>query len=143
MSSLKRILFYTVYILIILITLYYGSNYQNTLIEQSKNIYEKPNALHYYSIVYSIFIGSLFALPHIIGILNKTGVWKYDWIRSLMVGLPALFVTFLPVLYWTIPEYIQFLPTQLLHLAGPTLILPTICGVLFGYTLVSSFKKVF
>jgi hypothetical protein len=111
-------------------------------VEESKETFTISGTLHWFSISFSIFIGVLFAIPTLFYNLNKSGNWNYDWIRSAIVGIPTLFITLLPVLYWIIPDYIQFLPRQLFYFIGATEILPTATGILFGYTLISCLRKV-
>jgi hypothetical protein len=142
MPLLKRILLYVLYISVILCTLYYGLQYQFHLLEEAKETFTLPGTLHWYSTAFSIFIGVLFAIPTLFYNLSQNGNWTYDWIRGVLVGIPSLFITLLPILYWSIPDYIQFLPTQLFYFVGATDILPTATGMLFGYTLLSRLRKV-
>ncbi|EDL66552.1 hypothetical protein [Bacillus sp. SG-1] len=140
MSPLKRILFYILYISVVLTVLYYGLQYEHHLLEKSKETFTLSRTLHWYSVVFSIVVGVLLAIPNLFYNLYKNGAWTYDWIRSAIIGIPSLFITLVPVLYWVIPELFQFLTGQFIYLAGSTEILPTVTGILFGYTMISSLR---
>ena len=140
MSPLKRILFNILYIFVVLAVLYYGLQYEHHLLEKSKETFTLPRILHWYSIIFSIVVGVLLAIPNLFYNLNKNGTWTYDWTRSAIIGIPSLFITLVPILYWVIPDFIQFLPGQFIYFAGSTEILPTVTGILFGYTMISSLR---
>ncbi|MGG1663139.1 hypothetical protein [Brevibacillus sp. NRS-1366] len=114
------------------------SNYEYVLFEQSRMNFERFPHLLYLSL-YPILIGLLFALPHLLREGKETGSWKYDWVKSVAIGLPALFGTTVILLYFSpvgnsLPPFLTYV---LVHAKEFTII----SGIVFGYTVLTCLSK--
>ncbi|NLW44572.1 MAG: hypothetical protein GXY92_05260 [Syntrophomonadaceae bacterium] len=91
-----------------------------------------------------IIIGLLLALPSFLKAYRTKGTWKIDWIMLLTVGLPALGIVIMQILY--LAPYLGFevpfsalKPILFLYAEHPTLVKTS--GILFGFVLLSAFGK--
>ncbi|AEG58755.1 hypothetical protein [Desulforamulus ruminis] len=110
-----------------------GTQYKRGL-EQD---YEFLSAL-FFSVLFPVFMGVCFALPNLLDNLQRPGKWRIDWVILFSVGLPALYATTAPLLYFTPLGYL--IPrTVILTLSQAT---PrAICGVALGYIMVTLLEK--
>lgn len=110
--------------------------YELTLVERAKVTYNSfPSNL--YSSLYPILIGLLFALPKFVRLTKLEGTWNFDWIRLIAIGIPTLMGTIFFLIYFS-PVGI-YLPSFSIFAAGTKF--SAICGIVFGYSLLSSFGK--
>ncbi|MGO0061085.1 hypothetical protein ACTID9_13880 [Brevibacillus fluminis] len=88
-------------------------------------------------IVHSTFapmiLGLLFGLPRMLEMQQKPGKWQIDWLKLLVLGIPFCYcaTVFLSAVY--IQPFFPF--------GFETQWLSKICGVAFGYLLLTSFTK--
>lgn len=126
---------YTVLIGYLIIQL---ANYEYVLFEQAKRTFERYPHLFFLSL-YPILIGFLLALPHWLGEKRKAGCWTYDWVKATAIGLPALvgaitmLISFSPVGMY-VPSFLTY---TLLHGREFT----SVCGIVFGYIVLTSLSK--
>lgn len=101
------------------------------------NPYTYTSFLSFYPILIGLFIG----MPLFINRARKKGVWKIEWLKLIFTGIPTLFFSLLYLMYFS-PGIGIFLHnnTNFQLLVQPMFV--TINGVMFGYSLISSFKKV-
>ncbi len=66
-----------------------------------------PYPLAIFSTLYPIFIGILIGMPKLLNELKKEGIWKWDWIKSIAIGLPTAYVSlFLVSVYTPLGTYL-------------------------------------
>lgn len=136
MQLLKRGIGYCSLVIIYGFILIKGLNFQLYLQEQTAINYNPWPTLIFTS-VFPIIIGIIFALPTAIKSLRGNGTVQVDWILFCIVGLPTLFVAFIPAMFFTplgkyIPQEIMFKnANQLFFLSG----------VVSGYSMVKSIKR--
>ncbi|HYK73008.1 MAG TPA: hypothetical protein VEV44_07735 [Pseudoneobacillus sp.] len=82
-------------------------------------------------------VGVTFAFLNFVQKLCIKGVWKYDYKKVITFGIPALYLTFFPTLYFFIP--FRTITSPLLMVLGNELY--KLGGFILGYVIVSSFYK--
>jgi len=102
-----------------------------------------------FMIIFPVFIGIMLALPGFISTAKGNGHWKVDWAKLFGVGLPALYITTYPLIYYVV------IPTVVgdMALGGYTRffisnlffddILRTVSGLVLGYIILSVIQKPF
>lgn len=130
---------YLLYVVILIALLYWGSVYLDrikTLVALNYN----PEFHFTATSILLIFIGMYIALPGLIKRISRPGTWTIDWVRLIITGLPTLYVAFWPLIYFVPP--FQFLHLEFTRILTMYSLLPqTVCGIVFGYTLLSSINK--
>ena len=138
LSNRRRFLWYLLYTVFLGSVLLLGSEYTNALKKMAASTY---HSLPYmiFSIIFPWLFGTLLALPHLVKSYQQQGHWYYDWVKLLAIGLPALYIALFQVAYYSqlttwMPKTIQvlFLTSNFSH---------TVCGLIFGYVLISSLEK--
>lgn len=84
-----------------------------------------------------IILGVLLGLDQFVReALNRDGKWKADPLRLVFLGLPALYLSCIFLMFF----YIHGVPGQLVMLlsSGPGIY---IAGIIFGYVLITSFRR--
>ncbi|MCK1985487.1 MULTISPECIES: hypothetical protein [Peribacillus] len=141
--SLKRTIGYLTYLVVVLGVLFIGLKYEQHLFTVSRETYEIKGYLLYESSL-PVFLGMMFAIPRLLQNFSKRGHWKVNWLRLVILGLPFLYLSIIPILYFT--EAFKFdLPLSKFVFGyfganGSTMLL-SITGVVAGYILVTSFCK--
>ncbi|WLR51722.1 hypothetical protein LC040_02110 [Bacillus tianshenii] len=137
---MKRFLLYFSWTIVVGVVLYFGIRIQAELKEQFKTTFEIMPAL-IFSTVYPIIVGMLMGTMKLIQDIRAAKSWSIDWMKIVAIGLPSLYVTFIPLLYFTIPysKYLLF-ATEIINLGGGSL-LSTISGIVFGYVFIDSLKE--
>lgn len=100
------------------------------------DIFFNPYPLMYFSMIISVLFGVFVALPEFYKKVWQTGIWSYDWIRFLVIGLPAICIAFMPAQPWATP-----INDKLYILMVTYQPIPVIAGVLFGYVALMSLEK--
>jgi len=128
-DKIKRFIGGLVYILIVMLLLFYGFK---------QKTYHAYFLFPYY-VVISILVGIGGAVPHLINEFEKDGTWFFDWVYFIAIGVPALYVAVSPILYFSpLGKYLpKFGAIMLTDSATPHFI----CGIIFGYILLSIFNK--
>lgn len=91
----NRVVKYIIYVFIFGIILYTGSIYYNHLYQKTEKF-----IFYQYRIFVSIFpiiLGIIYASPKFMKKTNKQGKWQIDWIKLIIIGLPTLFFTTIPI----------------------------------------------
>lgn len=83
--------------------------------------------------IYPILVGCLISLPHFVININKIGVWHFDWVNFSVMGIPAIYIAFTYLIYFSqVGNLLPTIHSQQLYIIG---------GVIFGNVLLSSFYK--
>lgn len=135
MSKSIRIVIYIIYISVIIFAAIMGERFNEYLFLLYSTCF-KPSYFWFLP-VYPILIGCLIALPEFISKALKAGVWRFDWLRFLIVGIPSLYIAFTYVIYFG--QRGNFLPFIYLLIYSRQFYI--ISGIIFGYTLLASFNK--
>lgn len=117
-----------------------GAKYQMQL-EHRTQLTGNPKLLLYFNFLFPVFIGMLIALPVFFSKTRKEGAWKFDWIRCVAIGLPALILGVVPLLYyWNMTTYFRWAAPCIQIIISQAL--PGIVAfVTLGFLIVSSFDK--
>jgi hypothetical protein len=91
-------------------------------------------------IFYPMAMGIFLSLPGFLNKIKKAGSWKIDWILLTAAGVPILYTAIAPVIYFS-PISKFFFPKLTSQLFASNLIPQIICGLIFGYLLLSCFDK--
>ncbi|KJS14266.1 MAG: hypothetical protein VR67_00525 [Peptococcaceae bacterium BRH_c8a] len=97
-----------------------------------------------FMMVFPVFIGILLALPGFIAIARSNGHWKVDWAKLFGIGLPALYVTIYPFLYFVVPRLVgDTMIYSKLMISGLLInnTLHTVGGLVLGYLIPSAIHK--
>ncbi|MGD6834541.1 hypothetical protein ACQCT5_20490 [Sutcliffiella halmapala] len=114
---------------------YLGLRYQFHLKEDAQRNYNiLPVVI--YETLFPILLGILLRLPRLIKEIKEDKEWSVNWVKLITVGLPTLYIAFVPLLFFTIlGKYLPFM-LEIVHLD-----VSTISGLIFGYVLLDSVKK--
>ncbi|EGQ27913.1 hypothetical protein ABZ756_02580 [Mammaliicoccus sciuri] len=131
---MKRFFYYFAWSIGIGLMIYLGMKWEFQLKETaSMNFNILPVVL--FSAIFPIVLGMLFRLPQLFIKIKENKKWTFDWTKFLAVALPALLIVVLYIL-----SYLAIVPVvHFLLIGGQTLV--TVAGIIFGYTLLDSFKK--
>ncbi|UTR10468.1 hypothetical protein MM300_21795 [Evansella sp. LMS18] len=83
-------------------------------------------------------LGLLLGLPVLLSHLKENGSWKVKHEKLLFAGLPALFFTCYPLIYFYVPYVIT---PRFLDIFVVNYDLTQISGLVFGYILITSFYR--
>jgi len=92
-----------------------------------------------YNAIAPIFIGLLIAIPLFVHETRKKGKWKFDWIKFISIGIPALYLAVFHLVYYTNPTLSQFYP-RILAFTNPNMLM-ILGGIVFGYLVLTSLYK--
>ncbi len=97
---MKKFLYYFLSTLVLGFTFYWMIRYQLHLEEQSQmNFNVLP--LIVYATCINIVFGLLLRMPQFILEVRDGRPWTFQWIKLIAIGLPALYVATMPILYNT------------------------------------------
>ncbi|SFF04736.1 hypothetical protein [Alteribacillus iranensis] len=132
----KRFVYKIVCVGIIGFFLLSGSKYQVYLKDVAGATFEVlPVTI--FSVVFPILIGVLLRLPQLLLEIKEKREWTCNWIKLLVVGAPALYVTSLPLLMY-LPGGMNFWLVYEAMIVGNGTITTTVTGLVFGYVLLDS-----
>lgn len=135
---MKRFLYYFAWTIIIGVVLYFGVQIHDLVVERSQatfNIFP----VYLFIVLFPVFLGLLLGMPKFILQWRRDTPWKFDWVVFIAVCLPALFLILMTVLPFS-PLGEGWLPMlQFLYQGGTAV--PTFAGIVFGYALMSCFRK--
>lgn len=133
-----RFVYYFSWTVVIGFAIYLGATYQLRLQQEASQTFNMTSMI-LFSALFSVIIGILLGLPNLIKKMKQNNRWGFDWIKFIAIGFPSLFVVFMYVLLFYLPEnVIGFLP-QAIFLGNQTI--QIIAGVVFGYILLDSVKR--
>lgn len=138
MFEIKRFLYYFCCSVVIGFIFYLGYRYQVHLKKEAGMTF-KNFPVMVFTFVFPIIKGMLLRLPKLIIEIKVKQPWTFDWVKVLAVGLPALYITFLPILAYTFPSMNLLFAHEILF--ENTVMIITTTGIIFGYTLIDSLKK--
>jgi len=140
LSNLKRGIKYLSITIGVVVLLYF---------EGKAQIYLRQLSDHSYNVMYNlagmtflpVIFGLILAIPQLVRRTKKTGSWKYDWVKFIFIGLPAITVAMFPIHYFFTPLG-HILPMWFMTVfnASPH----QFCfagGTVFGYILIHSLEK--
>ncbi|MBP3951711.1 hypothetical protein [Bacillus suaedae] len=141
-STWKRLGRYICFLVLFLGFIYLGLKFQMTLRENESLSYRHLAALESF---FPIIIGVVLAMPNVIKSLTKKGHWKVDWIKLIVIGLPFLYLSIVPIMYiiGVLKIDLPFSAYAMGSYIGGDLLLTfvTINGIVAGYMLCTSFYK--
>lgn len=133
MHNYLKYLFWTV---IIGGLLFLGVRFEERLFEEASRTFELLPAVAF-STIFPVIIGLFLNVPTFIRKFGESGVWRVDWAKLIIIGLPTFYVTFVPLLSFTFLG--QYLPY------GREIIImdvSTITGMILGYVLLDCVIKI-
>ncbi|TXC92849.1 hypothetical protein FS935_01225 [Metabacillus litoralis] len=140
----KSLLSYLIYTIVLLLIIFLGLKYQAVLYSYSKDSYEILPYLQFKAI-FPLVLGVYLAIPHLIKASLKAGKWDINWIKLIVLGLPFLYASVIPVLYLTEMISVDFLFLSYIMGGyfgnGASITFETINGILAGYVVFTSIDK--
>lgn len=140
----KSLLSYLIYTIVLLLIIFLGLKYQAVLYSYSKDNYEIFSYLQFKAI-FPLVLGAYLAIPHMIKASLKAGKWDINWIKLIVLGLPFLYASVIPVLYLTGMIKFDF-PFSSYVMGGyfgngALTTFESINGILAGYVVLTSIDK--
>ena len=140
---MKRFFYYFIWSIVIALVVYAGLQLQQLLSEKAASEFE-PRPLWIYIAIFPIIIGLLLRTPKFMLERKESRIGGFDWSKFLAVGVPAFIVLVLSILPLLPIENLIFsdevyVQIDLLLFSSTTA--QTIAGLVFGYTLLDSFKS--
>lgn len=96
----NNLFIYFGFLVIVILVFIVGLKYQHHLQLEARKTFQS-NTSFVFSILFPIFFGLLLGLLRFFELLRKTGEWKINWIKLCVFGLPSLYVSLFPLLYWS------------------------------------------
>lgn len=137
---MKRFLSYFLYSIVMISILVGFLKYQIHLNQQASMTFNSlPSMI--YSITFPIVMGVLLGIPELINRVKNRTSSVFNWVMFLAVGIPTLYIVFVPLLYFTkLGDYLPFASIFVQSdLIGASI--TTMGGVVFGYLLINCFKN--
>ncbi|MPW26985.1 hypothetical protein GC105_14465 [Alkalibaculum sp. M08DMB] len=131
--KLRSWLKYFVYISIILLIVYaenYGLQYVKSHMTGGFNLHIIMSFLH-------IVIGVILGLDHLVKEIKKQGVWKINFPKLILIGIPSLYFT----LSFYIYGYLSAISLPINTLLGGDTGFMTVFRIVLGHTIITSFYK--
>ncbi|WP_337031017.1 hypothetical protein [Paenibacillus illinoisensis] len=131
---LNNLFVYLGFLVVVILVFIFGLKYQQYLQSEARMTYQLQASI-VFSVLFPMFIGVLLGLLRLFDLLRKHGEWKINWIKLCLFGVPSLYVSLVPLLYWSgLPiSYYDLTLGYLLITSGTT---PhTISGLIFGFLL--------
>lgn len=142
-SKFKSIIGYVFYLIVLSIVISVGLKYQSNLSKQSSISYDLFDYYRFQTL-FPIVIGAVLAIPNLTKTFFKQGVWKFNWVRFIVLGIPTFYLATIPYLY--LKQIISINFPFLKQIMGgyfgsstPTLI--AVIGIAAGYFVLTSFEK--
>lgn len=129
---MKRFLFIFISTVVIGMIFYIGMGYQVGLREKSAITFNiKPYII--FTTIFPVCMGMLLRLPKLIIEIKDKKKWSYDWMKAIIIGLPALYIAMIPLLAIVFGTNLIFAEA---FRGDMTFI--SIAGVVFGYVMLDS-----
>lgn len=139
---MKRFFYYFIWSIAIILVVYLGLQLQQVLDERTDMTFN-PIPYWIYVTIFPVVIGLLLRTPKFMLERKQHRIQGFDWSKFLAVGIPAFIVlvlSLLPFLPFENVAYPEFYSRISLLLFSSTTA-QTIAGLVFGYTLLDSFKS--
>lgn len=134
---MKRFLNYVTWVIIIAFSIYIALRFRVYLGKEAEISFDNKQIL-VFNLIFPIFVGILLRLPKFIKEKKGKKKWHIDWIKFIVIALPALYFLLLPYLsYSSFGEKLLF-TKQILLLGDTTIMFTIIAGIVFGYALTDS-----
>ncbi|WP_261304352.1 hypothetical protein [Paenibacillus andongensis] len=137
-NSMKRIAIYLIYSVVMISIISLGFKYQNYLDNEAQQTYKISSTL-IFAVMFPLILGILFSVPSFYRNFRKHGTWKIDWVKLCIIGIPTLYIVFIPLLMVLGLNTIKLPFAMFLFNSGQ--ISFTISGLVFGYLLLGVFEK--
>ncbi|WP_404334569.1 hypothetical protein [Planococcus rifietoensis] len=140
---MKRFFYYFIWSIAIIFIVYAGLQLQQLLSDRATAEFD-PTPLWIYVVIFPIVIGLLLRTPKFMLERKESRIGGFDWSKFLAVGLPAFLVLILSVLPLLPVGNLIFSDEVYVHidvLLYSSTTAQTIAGLVFGYTLLDSFKS--
>ncbi|MCL6605383.1 MAG: hypothetical protein K6T94_21175 [Paenibacillus sp.] len=136
----NNLFIYLGFLVIVTLVFIYGLKYQHHLQVEARTTYQSIPII-VFSVLFPISLGLLLGLLRFFELLRKTGEWTINWIKLCVFGLPSLYVSLLPLLFWSGLSISYYdLPLGYLLVTSGT-IAHTISGLIFGFLLFYVLEK--
>ena len=139
---MKRFFNYFIWSLAIAVIVYMGLQLQQLLGERATTAFN-PTPLWIYVVIFPVVIGLLLRTPKFLVERKESRIGGFDWSKFLAIGVPAFLVLMLSILpLLPVGNLIlsDELYVQLDLILYSSTTAQTIAGLVFGYTLLDSFK---
>ncbi|OMF20306.1 hypothetical protein [Paenibacillus sp. FSL H8-0259] len=137
---LNNLFVYLGFLVIVILVFIFGLKYQHHLEVEARTTYQ-PLTSAVFSVLFPISLGLLLGLLRFFELLRQTGEWKINWIKLCIFGLPSLYVSLLPLLFWSgLSISYNDLPLGYLLITSGTTA-HTISGLIFGFLLFYVIEK--
>ncbi|HWP97087.1 MAG TPA: hypothetical protein VN426_09565 [Syntrophomonadaceae bacterium] len=131
MDKLKCAVACAIYISSIILISIMGDKFNDYLLVLHSTYFE--SSYLWFLPIYPILIGFLIALPQFIRTIRKTGAWHFQWIKFLIMGIPALYIAFTYNIYFgRFGDLLPVIHSRQLYIIG---------GIIFGNVLFTSIYK--
>ncbi|NLI92693.1 MAG: hypothetical protein GX434_10950 [Peptococcaceae bacterium] len=135
---MKKIIMYMGYIILAILFIHYGSKvgvYLQIDMGQTSQPYKRV----LFEALFPILAGIFFSLPGLLANWNKPGIWTFNLPKFIIIGIPSLIGNMgLLFFYFSnggqLVKLFSWVPVW--GVQGTT-----ICGILFGFTLLSVLEK--
>lgn len=135
---LKRFLYYFAWTVALGIVFYFGIQLHDVALERSQSTFN-PFFIYLFFALYSIIAGLLMCLPKFFLQMRIDQPWIFDWPVFIAVCIPSLTLVIMTLIPFTPLSGDWMRMFTFLYAAQTTI--PTIAGIVFGYALLSCFKK--
>lgn len=135
---IRRMIGYFIYTLVLIYLLIKGSLFLQHLQILTVRSGISPFANLTFMVFLPVLVGVLLAMPQFIYQIKKDGIWRYDWVKFISIGLPMFYVTIMPLIHFT--PVGRFLPFSNLLLVYP--LIHHVCGVVFGFLILKASSKI-
>lgn len=136
-----RFLSYFAYIISIGYIVFKGTEYQKSLEKIKLETYHAYPEMVFLSI-FPIFIGILLAIPRFFKVFKKKGVWFFDRIKFIAIGLPTLYLAIFPAIFFS--PIVAYIPQTIGNIMLMYSMFPQfLSGIIFGYLLINVIDKEF
>ena len=143
-NNRSSILFYSGFVFLLLIIIFFGLKFQASLYLNSQETY-KIFPYFLFNAIFPLVIGVFLAAPYLYKTFTKAGKWKVDWVKLIVVGFPFIYLSIVPILYFS--EVLTLnLPFSSYAMGGyfggdASTSFGTINGIIAGYISFTSIKK--
>lgn len=139
---IKVILKYFLILILIIVYLAVFNKIFDSITSYQASSYKYNIALNYaVSFIYYLGIGMILGLSNLINEFKKSGKWRINFFKLIIIGLPALFFSFSILIYYgfilNYPIIISLLNFVIKFIKN----IDKISGIFFGFIFVTSFYK--
>ncbi|WP_047154508.1 hypothetical protein [Aneurinibacillus tyrosinisolvens] len=136
----KRFAFHFVYLVVIILVVFQGLKFDDLLDQRARETMDRDTLYWIYFTLFPILNGLLLKIGGLVIKAKRKGKWRIDWIKVIVIGIPMLYITLIPMLSFTLFLGIN-LPFSgyIMTIGGGKLTF--ISGTIVGYVLLDSLYK--